>query len=184
MLKFLIALLLSATAIALGSPRSAIAQEFGLGPAVTRPDAMLTLRGEITPPQAVNGTDETGRPVFAPAARGAFFLAVDVRAARGNKNGFGLNEFVPYLTVSYALKPKAGGEPVQGQLHQLVTRRGLRYGNNVPAPAPGPYTLTLTIEPPIKAGFGRHTDTETGAGRWWQPFQVEWIVDAPRVAKP
>jgi uncharacterized protein involved in high-affinity Fe2+ transport len=182
--RFLIALLLSAAAIALGSSRSAIAQEIGLGPPVTRPDAMLTLRGELALPQAVDGTDETGRPVFVPAARGAFFLVVDVRAARGNKNGFGLDEFVPYLTVSYALKPKAGGEPVQGQLHQFVTRRGLRYGNNVPAPAPGPYTLTLTIEPPIKVGFGRHTDTETGVARWWQPFQVEWIADATRVAKP
>lgn len=179
----LIALLVYVT-IALGAPDPARAQEISLGPPVTSADAMLMVKGEIGPPQVVEGTDDAGRRVFAPAERGTLFLAVDVRGARGNKNGFGLNEFVPYLTVTYVLRPKAGGEPVQGQLQPFVGRRGLRYGNNVPAPGPGPYALTVAIEPPIKVGFGRHTDVETGVSRWWRPFQVEWTVDASRVVKP
>lgn len=183
MLRLLIALFAAAMLLVPGASGSAFAQEVSLGPAVTRPDTALTLRGEIGPAQAMEGADGAGGPVFAPAERAAFFLAVDVRAARGNKNGFGLNEFVPYLTVSYTLKPRAGGEPIHGQLHPFVGRQGLRYGNNVPAPGPGPYTVTVTIEPPIKTGFGRHTDMETGVGRWWPLFQVEWAVDASRVAK-
>lgn len=184
MLKSLIALLVCATAMAPGSPDPALAQQIGLGPPMTSPDAMLTVKGELGPSQAVEGTDDAGRPVFVAAERGAFFLAVDVRGARGNKNGFGLNEFIPYLTVTYVLKSKAGGEPVRGQLQPFVGSRGLRYGNNISAPGPGQYALTVAIEPPIKVGFGRHTDVETGVSRWWRPFQVEWTVDTARVVKP
>lgn len=178
-----IVLLLATAAMAVGVPRSAIAQEITLGPPLPRADATLTVRGEIMPPQAVDGTDAAGRPVFVPAERGAFFLSVDVRGVRGNKNGFAPNAFIPYLTVTYEVRPKAGGEPVRGQLHALLGSRGLRYGNNVPAAAAGPHALLVTVEPPIKVGFGRHTDMETGVGRWWAPFQVEWTVDATRVSR-
>jgi uncharacterized protein involved in high-affinity Fe2+ transport len=184
MLRHLIVLFAAAVVLVPGASGSAVAQETSLGPAVTRPDIALTLKGEVGPAQAMAGADVSGGPVFVPAERAAFFLAVDVRAARGNKNGFGLNEFVPYLTVTYTLTPKAGGAPVQGQLHPFVGRQGLRYGNNVPAPGPAPYTVTVTIEPPIKTGFGRHTDMETGVARWWPPFQMDWAVNASRLAKP
>ena len=184
MLRLLIVLFAAALLLVPGASGSAFAQEINLGPAVTRPDTALTLKGEIGPAQAMEGADVAGGPVFVPAERAAFFLAVNVRAARGNKNGFGLNEFVPYLTVTYTLTPKVGGTPpVHGQLHPFVGRQGLRYGNNVTATGPGPYTVTVTIEPPIKTGFGRHTDMETGVTRWWPPFQVEWAVDASRMAK-
>jgi uncharacterized protein involved in high-affinity Fe2+ transport len=186
MLRSLIPLVIGATAtvLSLAGPTPVGAQEISLGPAMIRQEAALVVKGEIGPPQAAEGADETGKAIFVAAERGAFFLSVDVRGTQGNKNGFGLNEFIPYLTVTYALRPKAGGETVQGQLYPLVGRYGLRYGNNVPVQGPGPYTLTLGVEPPIKVGFGRHTDIETGVGRWWQPFQVEWMVDAKRVVKP
>lgn len=183
MLRLLIVLVAAAVLLVPVASGSAFAQETSLGPAVTRPDTALTLKGEIGAGQAMEGADVAGGPVFVPAERAAFFLAVDVRAARGNKNGFGLNEFVPYLSVTYTLTPKAGGAPVHGQLYPFVGRQGLRYGNNVPAPGLGPYTVAVTIEPPIKTGFGRHTDMETGVARWWPPFQVEWAVDASRVTK-
>ncbi len=183
MLRLLIMLFAAARVLVPGASGSAAAQEISLGPAVTRQDIALTVRGEIGPAQAIAGSDSAGGAAFVPAERAAFFLALDVRGARGNKNGFGLDEFVPYLTVTYTLTPRIGGPPVQGQLQPLVSRQGLRYGNNVPAPGPGPYTLTVTIEPPIKTGFGRHTDMETGVRRWWPPFQLELAVDASRVAK-
>jgi len=184
MLRLSIVLFAAGVLLVSGASGSLFAQEISLGPAVTRPDTALTLKGEVGPAQGIEGADVSGGPVFVPAERAAFFLAVDVRAARGNKNGFGINEFVPYLTVTYTLTPKAGGPPVNGQLHPFVGREGLRYGNNVPAPAPGPYTVSVTMEPPIKTGFGRHTDMETGVARWWPPFQVDWAVDASRLAKP
>lgn len=184
MFRSLIVLMAGAMVLASGSRDFALAQMVSLGPPVARAEAALTVKAEIGPAQAVERADTAGRPAFGPAARAAFFVAVDVRAARGNKNGFGTNEFIPYLTIAYVLTPRAGGAAVQGELHQLVTPQGLRYGNNVKAPDTGPYTLTLTIEPPIKVGFGRHTDIETGVARWWRPFQMEWVVDATRVAKP
>ena len=55
----------------------------------------------------------------------------------------------------------------------------MRYGNNLRLPGPGAYTITLTIDPPVKVGFGRHTDLETGVSRWWNPVQVEWTLTHP-----
>jgi hypothetical protein len=80
------------------------------------------------------------------------------------------------------VRRQEGGEAGQGDLHPLIAREGLRYGNNLKLPGPGAYTITITIEPPVKVGFGRHTDLETGVSRWWSPFQVEWTLKHPRVA--
>jgi len=95
---------------------------------------------------------------------------------KGSKNGFGAGEFVPYLSIAYRARRQDGGEAAQGRLHPLVTRDGMRYGNNVRLPGPGAYTITLTIDPPVKVGFGRHTDLETGVARWWSTMQVEWTL--------
>ncbi len=149
---------------------------------ISRPEAGLTIVVASQPLLAVEGADATGRPLFASTVRASLFLAVDVRAQKGNKNGFGAGEFVPYLSVSYRVRRQEGGEAGQGDLHPLVTRDGLRYGNNLKLPGPGAYTITVTIEPPVKVGFGRHTDLETGVSRWWSPFQVEWTLKHPRVA--
>ncbi len=167
----------------LSCARVAAAQDVSLGPAVTRADVALTFKGDLGPPQVIDGAGVAGQPVFAPAERGSFFLALDVRGARGNTNGFAPGEFVPYLTVTYALTPTAGGPAVTGQLHPCVDRAGLRYGNNVHTAGSGPFRLTITVEPPIKTGFGRHTDMETGVRRWWSPLQLEWVVDPSRVAR-
>lgn len=149
---------------------------------VSRPEAGLTIVAGSQPPLAVEGADATGRPLFASPDGASLFLTVDVRAQKGNKNGFGAGEFVPYLSVSYRVRRQEGGDAGQGDLHPVVTREGLRYGNNVKLPGPGAYTITVTIEPPVKVGFGRHTDLETGVSRWWSPFQVEWTLKHPRVA--
>jgi uncharacterized protein involved in high-affinity Fe2+ transport len=155
-----------------------------VGPTVTRAEAGLSIAAGYTAPERVEGTGVDGQAVFAPSDRAGVFLWVDVRAVKGNKNGFGAGEFIPYLSVSYAVRSQAGGEAQRGRLHALVGRQGLRYGNNVPITVPGRYTVVLTVEPPVKVGFGRHTDIETGVSRWWPPVQAEWTFDVARVAKP
>jgi len=149
-------------------------KEVSLGAPINRQDAGLTISAGYEAPLTIEGVDSNGRPLFFSPDKAGLFLAVDARGARGNKNGFGAGEVIPYLSVSYALKRQGGGEVQQGQLHPLVTRQGLRYGNNIKLAGSGTYTLTLTVEPPIKVGFGRHTDMETGVARWWKPFRVEW----------
>lgn len=141
---------------------------------MSQADAGLTVVAALEAPVAVDGIDGNGRPLFAAPDAASVFLAVDVRALKGNKNGFGAGEFVPYLSMSYRLRRQGGGEVGQGQLHPVVTPEGVRYGNNLTLPGPGSYAVTLAVEPPIKVGFGRHTDLETGVSRWWSPFEVEW----------
>ena len=154
---------------------TAIPKQAGLEP-VSRREAGLTIAPSAQPPLAVEGTDAAGRPLFESPAGASLFLAVDVRALKGSKNGFGAGEFVPYLSIAYRARRQDGGEAAQGRLHPLVTRDGMRYGNNLRLPGPGAYTITLTIDPPVKVGFGRHTDLETGVARWWSTMQVEWTL--------
>ncbi len=143
---------------------------------VSRPEAGLIIVTASQSPLVVDGADAAGQPLFASPDGASLFLTVDVRALKGNKNGFGAGEFVSYLSISYRAQRQEGGDAVQGQLHPLVTREGMRYGNNVRLPASGAYTITLTIDPPVKVGFGRHTDLETGVARWWSTVQVQWTL--------
>jgi len=175
-LPFGILLLVGLVASSSAAPKEAALES------TSRPEAGVSIVVGSQPPLAVEGADATGRPLFASPAGAFLFLAVDVRAQKGNKNGFGAGEFVPYLSVSYRVRRQEGGEVGQGDLHPLIAREGLRYGNNLKLPGPGAYTITITIEPPVKVGFGRHTDLETGVSRWWSAFQVEWTLKHPRVA--
>lgn len=159
------------------------AEEVSLGKPVTKQDAGLAITAAFAAPFAVEGNAPSGQPLFLAPEKADRFLTIDVQGAKGNKNGFGAGEFVPYLSVAYSLLRQGSSQAQQGQLQPLVTRQGMRYGNNVKLARPGTYTLTLTIEPPIKVGFGRHTDIETGVSRWWKPFQVEWTTKYPPSAK-
>ena len=158
-------------------------KEVSLGAPINRQDAGLTITASYEAPLAVEGSNPSDPPLFLPPDKADLFLAIDIRGGKGNKNGFGAREFIPYLSVSYMLRRQAGSEVQQGHLHPLVGPKGMRYGNNVKLSGSGPYTLALTIEPPIKVGFGRHTDLETGVSRWWRQLQVEWPLVYSALAK-
>jgi uncharacterized protein involved in high-affinity Fe2+ transport len=166
----------------LGAAPSA-ARETSLGAPVTRADAGMTLTLTWEPAVVLHGASAAGEPAFGAAERSQVFIAADVRAAKGNRNGFGAGEFVPYLALSYAVLRVGGEEVARGSLPPLVVPSGLRYGNNVRLPGPGRYLVVVTVEPPIKLGFGRHTDLETGVSRWWKPFQLEWTLQYPAPAR-
>lgn len=101
-------------------------------------------------------------------------IEADVAALEGNVNGFGRGEWVPYLTIRYTLIKLDTGEKVEGVMMPMVANDGPHYGDNVEMPGVGKYRLVLTVENPLKKGFGRHTDRETGVGPWFDPFTVEW----------
>lgn len=109
-------------------------------------------------------------------------LEADIHATEDNPNGLGLGEFVPYLSVGYAITPAGGGEPIQkGELRPMVARDGLHYGASVAMPKAGQYRLTYDIKPPTSNGLGRHVDSATGVAAWWEPFQVtfDWDYSGP-----
>ena len=101
-------------------------------------------------------------------------LEADIHATKGNKNGFGEGEWIPFLTISYTLVNTDTNQKQEGTFMPMVASDGPHYGANVKLMGVGNYKLTYHIEPPSKAGMHRHTDPETGVGRWWKPFDVHY----------
>jgi uncharacterized protein involved in high-affinity Fe2+ transport len=109
-------------------------------------------------------------------------LEADVRSLGENPNGFAKDEFIPYLKVTYAIVPAAGGPAIdKGSLFPMIASDGLHYGANIAMPKPGSYKLTYDIEPPSAGGLGRHVGVG-GVAPWWKPFQAEfdWDVEVPK----
>lgn len=98
-------------------------------------------------------------------------LEVDIMAAKGNENGFAEGEWIPYLTVTYTLTKAGSGWDASGDLLPMVASDGPHYGANVKLDGPGKYAVRFKISPPSKKGFLRHTDKETGVGKWWDTFE-------------
>ncbi|HBB18543.1 MAG TPA: iron transporter [Syntrophus sp. (in: bacteria)] len=109
-----------------------------------------------------------------PASQADIHLEADIHAIPGNKNGFGAGEWVPHLTVSYTLSNLDTGATKKGNFMPMVAKDGPHYGSNIKMMGAGNYKVTFNIENPSKQGFGRHTDTATGVGKWFQPFSVDY----------
>lgn len=118
--------------------------------------------------------DMEPRGIDLPASQADIHLEADIHAARGNPNGFGAGEWVPYLTVTYRLENLDTGRVIAGNLMPMVAVDGPHYGANIRMPGAGNYSLTYNIDPPSRQGFGRHTDAASGVGRWFQPFEVNF----------
>jgi periplasmic iron binding protein len=111
------------------------------------------------------------------AAEADIHLEADIKATKGNTNGFPEGEWVPYLVVRYELTKLDGGQAIKGELMPMVANDGPHYGDNVKLMGPGKYKLTLTVSPPgehAHASFGRHVDKETGVGPWFKTFSAEY----------
>lgn len=101
-------------------------------------------------------------------------LEADIRALKGNTNGFAVGEWIPALQVAYHLTKKDSTWNETGTLMPMVANDGPHYGENVKLNGPGKYHLTFSIKPPPYNGFVRHVDRETGVGKWFDPFSVEY----------
>lgn len=113
-------------------------------------------------------------------------LEADIRAVKGNSNGFGEGDWVPHLGVRYKLLKAGETKALEGDLMPMVASDGPHYGDNVKLMGPGKYTLTLTVQPPSMAKdghFGRHVDKETGVGPWFQPFETRYEFTYAGVGK-
>lgn len=108
------------------------------------------------------------------AAESDIHLEADIHATKGNKNGFGEGEWIPYLTINYTLQNLDTGKKQEGTFMPMVASDGPHYGANLKMDGVGNYKVTYHIEPPPKAGMHRHTDSETGVGKWWKPFEVSY----------
>jgi hypothetical protein len=104
-------------------------------------------------------------------------LEADIKAAKGNKNGYSDGSWIGYLKVTYELTKVGENQTLKGELMPMVANDGPHYGDNVKMPGPGKYKLKFTIAPPSGGAdghFGRHVDKETGVAPWFQSFSVEY----------
>lgn len=121
------------------------------------------------PPVPVEGEEilpETGKE--------RIHLECDIHALKGHANGFGIGEWIPYLTVKYEITHKGSGQKVEGEFMPMVAKDGPHYGATVRMLGKGDYHLAYRIKNPGAKGFGRHSDPVTGVGEWFADFSVEW----------
>ena len=101
-------------------------------------------------------------------------LEADISVTKENPNGFSEGSWMPYLQITYQIR-KVGSEwSTIGSLMPMVASDGPHYAENIKLNGPGKYQLTYHIVPPPINGFYRHTDKETGTGKWWAPFDLSW----------
>lgn len=97
-----------------------------------------------------------------------------------NGYGFGVGDWVPYLTVEYQIKSETTGAIVVDWDAFMVMSAddGAHYGANIKLDTSDTYTLTFRIHNPSENGYLLHVDEETGVPNhafWADPIDVEFV---------
>lgn len=90
-------------------------------------------------------------------------LEADI-SALANDLGFGVGDWVPYLTVDYKVTGSDGNVAAEGTFMEMSASDGPHYGANIALPNADTYTVDITIHSPEENGYLLHTDAETGPG--------------------
>jgi uncharacterized protein involved in high-affinity Fe2+ transport len=91
-------------------------------------------------------------------------LEADISALE-NDLGYGVGDWIPYLTVDYDVVDEATGKSAaSGTFMTMSASDGPHYGANIALPDAGTYDLTITIHSPAENGYLIHSDAETGPG--------------------
>jgi uncharacterized protein involved in high-affinity Fe2+ transport len=113
-----------------------------------------------------------------PASEADMHLEADISAGENNL-GYGIGDFVPYLTVRYRAEKKSTGKIIEGTFMPMNASDGPHYGANIKLDGAGSYKISFIVENPEKQGYLLHVDKETGVpGRYWtSPIEVSWDFD-------
>ncbi len=117
------------------------------------------------------------------AAESDMHIEADISALK-NDIGYGVGDFVPYLTVKYEIASEDGKTKLEGTFMPMNASDGPHYGANIKLGPAGTYKVRFIIENPEAQGFLLHVDKTTGVtGRYWtEPLVAEWDFDyVPRV---
>ncbi len=90
-------------------------------------------------------------------------LEADI-SALANNFGYGVGDWIPYLTVDYSIVGSNGSTAAEGTFMVMSADDGPHYGANVKLPDADTYQLTITIHSPADNNYLLHTDEETGPG--------------------
>ena len=90
-------------------------------------------------------------------------LEADVSALE-NDLGFGVGDWVPYMTVDYKVTASSGDVAAEGSFMVMSASDGPHYGANISLPDADTYSVEFTFHNPEENGYLLHTDAETGPG--------------------
>lgn len=90
-------------------------------------------------------------------------LEADVSALE-NDLGFGVGDWVPYMTVDYKITGSDGNVAAEGTFMVMSASDGPHYGANVALPDADTYSVEFQFHNPEENGYLLHTDAETGPG--------------------
>ena len=90
-------------------------------------------------------------------------LECDVSAME-NKLGYGVGDWIPYLTIDYRVIGSNGEDAASGTMMNMAASDGPHYGANIVLPNADTYSLEFTIHSPAENGYMVHGDSETGPG--------------------
>lgn len=169
----LVAAVANAAAPAPGTAQTKGFEEFPLGD--EHEVGPLTIAGVYFQPVDMEPAGLGGLP----ASQADMHLEADISASEGNNLGYGVGDFVPYLTVKYKAQKQGSDKVIEGNFMPMSASDGPHYGNNVKLDGPGKYKITFIIENPEKQSYLLHVDKETGVtGRFWkEPITVSWDFD-------
>jgi uncharacterized protein involved in high-affinity Fe2+ transport len=113
-----------------------------------------------------------------PASQSDMHIEADISALE-NDLGYGVGDFVPYLTVLYEVAKSDGSWATEGAFMPMSASDGPHYGTNLKLDGAGTYKVRFIIQNPESLGYLLHVDQETGVpGRFWQQALVaEWDFD-------
>jgi uncharacterized protein involved in high-affinity Fe2+ transport len=113
------------------------------------------------------------------AAESDFHIEADI-SALANDLGYGVGDFVPWLTVDYEITDESGNMAAEGTFMPMSASDGPHYGANISLGGQaGTYGVKFIIKNPEVNGYLLHVDQATGVeGRFWtEPLVAEWDFD-------
>ena len=101
-------------------------------------------------------------------------------SALPNDLGYGVGDWVPYMTVDYELTGD-NGDVISGTFMPMNADDGNHYGANIKMPNAGTYSVKLTFHSPEENGFLIHLDDETGPGGNFSEFSWPLVLELENV---
>lgn len=85
-------------------------------------------------------------------------------AALDNDLGYGKGDWIPYMTIDFAIIGSNGETAAEGTFMPMSADDGPHYGANIKLPNADTYSVKLTFHSPEENGYLIHLDDETGPG--------------------
>ena len=106
-------------------------------------------------------------------------IEADIKALKGNPNGFEEGAWIPYLGIKFEVTKSGTTQKVEGEFMPMVANDGPHYGDNLKLLGPGSYELRLRVQAPSQGDshaqhFGRHVDKETGVAPWFASCDLNY----------